>query len=241
MPSLLPTLLNAYQQYGYPLLWGSIVVAALGDFNLLLLFVLALSAFVCGDTIGYGIGRRWGSTLLHGLAHTKRLPLLSPSTVARSRVSFKRWGGWAVFLSRFPFSAVGSSINVLAGTERFPYRHFLVADIAGEALGATVPLILGYSFAASWKAVGALVGAVSLGALTLFVVLFLLFRLGKMAQRLRAAMIRQEKRATKPTHLCQLIKYAGTCTENAREPWNSNIDSHMNQIVSSRSDKQKED
>ncbi len=109
MPTLLPALFNSLQQYGYPVLWGSIVVAALGvplptslillamgalaargDFNLLLLFVLALNAFVCGDTIGYGIGRRWGSQLLNWLAQPKRLSVLSPSTVARSRVSFKR-------------------------------------------------------------------------------------------------------------------------------------------------------
>ena len=63
MHTFLPALLNALQQYSYPVLWGSIAVAAigvpfpisllllamgacaaLGDFNMVLLFVLALAS-----------------------------------------------------------------------------------------------------------------------------------------------------------------------------------------------------
>ena len=206
MPTFLPALLNSLQQYSYPVLWSSIFVAAigiplpiilvllaagafaaLGDFNIVLLFVIALSAFVAGDSIGYFIGRRWGSKLLNWLAQPKGQYFISPRTVERSRVYFNRQGGWAVFLSRFLFSAFGSIINLLAGTELFPYRYFLIADILGKALGASIPLALGYIFAASWEAVGDIVGAVSLLALALLVVIFLILSPGKDGQRLKSS------------------------------------------------------
>lgn len=203
MPAFLPALLNWLQQYSYPVLWGLIMVAAigvplpislvllamgafaaLGDFNIGLLFALALSASVCGDSIGYFIGRLWGSKLLNWLAQPKGQFFISARTVERSREYFNRQGGWAVFLSRFLFSAFGSVINLLAGTELMPYRHFLLADILGKVLSASIPLALGYIFVASWEAVGDIVGAVSLLALALLVVIFLIWRLAKMAKSL---------------------------------------------------------
>jgi len=203
--TFLPALLNLVQQYGYPVLWVSMFVAAigiplpmgltllamgafaaLGDFSIVLLLVLTFSASVCGDNIGYFIGRRWGSKLLYWLAHPKRQRFISPRIVERSRAYFNRRGGWAVFLTRFLFSAFGSVTNLLAGTELFPYRHFLFADIPGEALGAVIPLSLGFSFAASWEAVSDIFGAISLLALVLLAVIFLIYRLVKMAKGLKA-------------------------------------------------------
>jgi len=203
--TFLPALLNLVQQYGYPVLWVSMFVAAigiplpmgltllamgafaaLGDFSIVLLLVLTFSASVCGDNIGYFIGRRWGSKLLYWLAHPKRQRFISPRIVERSRAYFNRRGGWAVFLTRFLFSALGSITNLLAGTELFPYRHFLFADIPGEALGAAIPLSLGYIYGASWEAIGDIFGAISLLALALLLVIFLIYRLVKMAKVLKA-------------------------------------------------------
>ena len=200
----LSALLNSILRYSYPVLWVSIFVAAigvplpiilvllaagafaaLGDFNIVLLFVIALSAFVAGDNVGYFIGRRWGSKLLNWLAQPKRQRFISPRTVERSRAYFNRQGGWAVFLSRFLFSALGSVINLVAGTELFPYRRFLLADIAGKALGASIPLALGYIFVASWEAVGDIVGAVSLLALALLATIYSTFHMVRMVQRLK--------------------------------------------------------
>ncbi len=201
MSTFLPALLNLLQQYGYPVLWVAVFVgaigiplpisltllamgafAALGDFNIVLLVILALMASVCGDNVGYFIGRRWGSKLLNWLAHPKRQRFISPHTVERSRAYFNRRGGWAVFLTRFLFTALGSVTNLLAGIELLPYRHFLFADVPGEALGVTIPLSLGFIFAASWEAVGDIVGTISLLALALLVVIFLIYRLVKMTK-----------------------------------------------------------
>ena len=79
MNSVLPYLINWLQQFGYPALWLAVFVAsagvplpivlvllaagafaALGDFNLVILAITATSAAVCGDSVGYWIGRWWG-------------------------------------------------------------------------------------------------------------------------------------------------------------------------------------
>lgn len=192
MSTLLSILITSLQAYGYPVLWLIVFVAsvgaplptslvllasgafaALGDFDIALLIVITVSASACGDSTGYFIGRRWGSKVLDWLERPGRrrhiLAPLAPATIARSRISFKRHGGWAIFLSRFLFSAFGGIINLIAGSDLYPYRRFLPFDIAGQVLGAVIPLTLGYVFGVSWEAVGDI-----LGAFSAFIFMFLL-------------------------------------------------------------------
>ena len=88
-------------------------------------------------------------------------------------------------LSRFLFSALGGIINLLSGSELYPYRYFLLFDSSGEALGASIPLLLGYVFGASWEAVGDVLGYSSFLFLSLFIVIILVSRLIKNARILK--------------------------------------------------------
>ncbi len=91
MSSLLSLLLTFLQSYGYLALWITVFVAAvgipipitllllaagafaaLGDFNFVLLFILSLSALICGDNTGYWIGRIWGSRVLNWIERSKK-------------------------------------------------------------------------------------------------------------------------------------------------------------------------
>ena len=209
MSVFLTALLNIIQDYGYPALWVSIFIAAvglplpialmllaagafaaLGDFNIVLLTLVSTSAFVAGDNLGYAIGRLWGSKGAEWLEHSKLgKRFLKPDSVARSRLYFKKRGGWAIFFSRFLVTALGGVINLLAGTELYPYRYFLLIDIAGEALGALIPLLLGFAFGASWEAVGDILGTFSLLVLGLLIVIYLficLLRYARGEQKARA-------------------------------------------------------
>jgi membrane-associated protein len=197
MSVFLTALLNIMQSYGYPALWVSIFIAAvglplpialvllaagafaaLGDFNLVLLTLISISASVAGDNLGYAIGRLWGSRGADWLEHSKLgKRFLKPDSVARSRLYFKKRGGWAIFFSRFLVAALGGVVNLLAGTELYPYRYFLFFDIAGEALGALIPLLLGFAFGATWEAVGDILGTFSLLILGLLIVIYLFIRL----------------------------------------------------------------
>ncbi|GAC1405760.1 MAG: hypothetical protein NVSMB49_25180 [Ktedonobacteraceae bacterium] len=198
MSTFLPTLLTWLQMYGYPMLWVCICVAsvglplpislvllaagafaALGDFNIFLLALVAVTASVSGDSLSYLLGRRIGTPIFDWLAHSKRFRLLTPQHLTQAQDYFTRRGAWAIFLSRFLFSGLGSVINLLAGAERYPYRRFLLFDFSGEVLGASIPLILGYIFGASWEAVGDIMGASSGFAIALFVVIALAIQLIK--------------------------------------------------------------
>jgi len=207
MSNLLSLLLTFLQTYGYIALWITVYVAAvgipipitllllaagafaaLGDFNLALLFVISFSALICGDNTGYWIGRIWGSRALNWIERSKRWNrLIPPQRIVQSRQYFRRRGGWAIFLSRFLFSALGGIINLLSGSELYPYRYFLLFDSSGEALGAIIPLMLGYVFGASWEAVGDVLGYSSFLLLSLLIVIILVSRLIKNARILKQA------------------------------------------------------
>ena len=199
MSSLHPLLLHLLHEYGYPVLWFTVFISAIGlplptslvllaagaiaargDFNIVLLIVITITASSCGDNVGYFIGRSWGSRTLNWLVQPRRLHLIPAHTITRSRLYFKRRGGWAIFFSRFLFSALGGVMNLLAGAERYPYRHFLQYDVTGETLGAVIPLSLGYALGACWEAGSNLLGALSGFAFILFLVMLLVRRLVKM-------------------------------------------------------------
>ncbi|HEU0002484.1 MAG TPA: VTT domain-containing protein [Ktedonobacteraceae bacterium] len=197
MSVFLTALLNNMEAFGYPALWIFIFVAAvgiplpialvllaagafaaLGQFNLVWLALISISASVAGDNLGYLVGRLWGSKGVNWLEHSRLgRRFLKPDSVARSRLYFKKHGGWAIFLSRFLIAALGGIINLLAGTELYPYRNFLLFDIAGETVGALLPLLLGFAFGASWEAVGDVIGTLSLLVLGLLIVIYLFIRL----------------------------------------------------------------
>jgi membrane-associated protein len=202
--TLLPTLITWLQEYGYPALWftifiaaiglplpigllllGSGALAAFGDFNPAILFLLATSASVAGDSTGYFIGSRYGSKVFHWLEHQQRIRFIKPEVVIHSRLYFQKRGGWAILLSRFLFSAFGSPINLLAGAELYPYRHFLLYDAIGEAIGVSMPLVVGFAFSASWEEAGEIMSTVTLLILALLVTLYLTIYLVILVKRTR--------------------------------------------------------
>jgi membrane-associated protein len=196
MSSLLPLLLNWLHEVGYPVLWLTVFISAIGlplptslvllaagaiaargDFIIVLLIGITITASSCGDNVGYFIGRGWGSRTLNWLVQTRRLHVIPARTITRSRLYFMRRGGWAIFYSRFLFSTLGGVMNLLAGAERYPYRHFLLYDVTGETLGAVIPISLGYALGACWEAGSNLLGALSGFAFILFLIMLLVSRL----------------------------------------------------------------
>jgi membrane-associated protein len=199
--------IDALQQYGYPVLWlivfiaaagapisGSLLLsaagafAALGDFNIFILFAIALSAAVMGDNLGYFIGRRVGIPLLAWFERQKRFRFITPERLARGRAYFNRRTAWAVFITRFLIVVLGGPINFLAGVEEYPYFHFLFWDISGQILGALISLGLGFAFAESWEEVAGIFGAFSILVLVSLVAIVLSIMLMRW--------IRQSRRAT---------------------------------------------
>jgi membrane-associated protein len=198
--------LDALQQYGYPALWLIVFVAAagapisgnlllfaagafaaFGDFKLIILFPVAVSAAVLGDNLTYFIGRRLGAPLLTWIERQRRLRWISPQALERALAYFRRRSGWTIFITRFLIVALGGAINLLAGVEQYPYRNFLFWDVSGQILGAAIPLGLGFIFAASWEQVAGIFGAFSglflafIAAIVLTMLILRRIRQGKIA------------------------------------------------------------
>ncbi len=198
--------IDVLQLYGYPALWLIVFVAAagapisgslllfaagafasLGDFNIFMLFPIALSAAVMGDNLGYFIGRRVGMPLIGWLERQKRFRFITPQALERGRAYFRRRAAWTVFITRFLIVVLGGPVNLVAGLEQYPYHNFLFWDISGQILGAIIPLGLGFVFAKSWEEVAGIFGALSSLFLALLVVMILLAVLmRKIHQRRRA-------------------------------------------------------
>ena len=183
---------DALQLYGYPVLWlvvffaaagapisGSLLLFAAGafatldDFNLFILFPVALSAAVLGDNLGYFIGRRLGVALIGWLERRKRFRFITPQAMERGRHYFRRRAGWTIFITRFLIVVLGGPVNIVAGLELYPYPNFLFWDVSGQTLSVIMSLGLGFIFARSWEEVAAVFGSLSSLVLALFVALFL--------------------------------------------------------------------
>jgi membrane-associated protein len=185
MTVFLAPLVTFLQEYGYPMLWLTTFVAAVGaplpvalvllaagafsaqgDFNVVVLAAVTTSAMVAGDCTGYLVGRLWGTKVLEWLPYSRvGKHFITPKAIEHSRLFFRQRGGWAIFLTRFLLSALGSVTNLVAGAESFPARTFVLFTVSGEALGAVIPLALGFIAGASWEAIGDLLGDASLVAL----------------------------------------------------------------------------
>lgn len=66
-----------------------------------------------------------------------------------------------VFTSRFLFTAIGPSVNILAGFMKTGWKTFLLADILGEFFYIMITLGLGYSFASEWETIVSLFSSAS--------------------------------------------------------------------------------
>lgn len=211
MSIFLPALLNWLQAYGYSVIWLAIFVASAGfpipsalvllaagafahagDFNIFLLAGLAITASVGGDSTGYYIGRRWGTRVIGWLETSRWNRFISARRIERGRLRFKRQAGWAVFLTRFLFPALGGIVNLLAGADPYPYRYFLACDISGEFLSAVIPLSLGFAFGASWEAVGDVLGSFSVFALAMLAAVVLAIYLVRTMRHTKKAQVGEQ-------------------------------------------------
>jgi membrane protein DedA with SNARE-associated domain len=120
-----------------------------------------VAAAIAGDSVGYLIGRRYGSRLLNTRPLRRRRQRL-----AAARSMLRRRGGPAVFLGRF-VAFLRAVVPFLAGSSSLPYRTFLAYDAAGGLGWGIGSVLLGYlagnSYAAIEKTFGLTVAIVVVG------------------------------------------------------------------------------
>ena len=123
------------------------------DVSPLWIAVAATIGAVVGDSIGYGIGRRYGMGLFDWAG--RKMPRhFGPAHVRAAERLFARWGVFAVFFGRF-VALLRIFAGPLAGALRMHYRRFLPANVLGGlcwATGTTFAIYLLGVVAEQWLA-----------------------------------------------------------------------------------------
>jgi membrane-associated protein len=125
---------------------------------------VAVLAAITGDSVGYEVGRQFGTRLLES-----RLFARHRTGLAKGQQALRANGGRAVFLARFT-AFLRAVMPGLAGTDRMPYRRFLAFNAAGGLVWALGFTLLGYLAGASYHTVEKIAGRVSLGILAVVVI-----------------------------------------------------------------------
>jgi len=130
-------------------------------------------AAITGDSVGYEVGRRFGTRLLDSRLFAKRREGLE-----KGQQALRRHGGKAVFLARFT-ALLRAVMPGLAGTARMPYLRFLAFNAAGGLIWAVSFTLLGYLAGASYhtvEKVAGRAGEVILALILLAIVVFAIRR-----------------------------------------------------------------
>lgn len=159
------------------------VAASRGTVPLWAVIAAAVSGAIIGDSIGYLIGRLWGTQLLHGTLG--RLPVVRTHLdkhLESATAYVRRRKGRAVFLGRFT-AALRVLVPGLAGMSDVPYSSFLVFNVAGGVVWGTGFALLGYLAGASYRWVEKIA---SRGGVVLFALIVIGLILSRVHRRLAA-------------------------------------------------------
>lgn len=142
------------------------VLAFQGVVPLWAVLLAGIAGAVIGDSIGYGLGRRYGRALVDGTLGR----FVNREHLDRGERYLAARGGAAVFFGRFT-AALRVMVPGLAGMARLPYLTFLAFNVAGGVLWGSAAVLLGYLAGSSWRRVEHLASRIGLVALVVVVVL----------------------------------------------------------------------
>jgi membrane protein DedA with SNARE-associated domain len=192
--SLSDYLLSTFGIYGLPVLFGVLLIGAIGfpmpgslllvaagsfveqgDINQWWVLILASAGAVLGDNVGYALGRwggrrfvKWMSRFVGG---EKRLQHVEDW--------LKRWGGAGIFLSRWLLTPLGPVINLTSGMAGYSWPRFLFFALTGEVLWVILYVMLGKLFSDRVEAMREVLGDFTWMIVGLIVVLALGWKLAQ--------------------------------------------------------------
>jgi membrane protein DedA with SNARE-associated domain len=147
--SLIPlhSLDNLFHEYGYPVIFLAIMLESIGlplpgeslmiaaalyaanthQLNILVIVPLAAAGAICGDQIGYGVGRWIGPRVLARWGHKIGL---TDERLELGQFLFRKYGGAVVFFGRF-VAFLRTFAALLAGANHMPWHNFLLWNCLG--------------------------------------------------------------------------------------------------------------
>jgi membrane protein DedA with SNARE-associated domain len=127
------------------------VLAARGDMDIVTVIVVAATAAIVGDNVGYWIGRLGGRKLIRRWGFLERH---AGKVLPWSERFFKRHGAKTIFLGRF-IAVLRVTAAWLAGISRMEWWRFFLWNAAGGICWAVlVGLVAYYGGKAAGEAVG---------------------------------------------------------------------------------------
>ncbi|MDR6225011.1 DedA family protein [Desmospora profundinema] len=122
-------------------------LASVGQLNLALTFVSALSGSMCGITISYWLGKRLGYPFLE--RYGSRI-FITRRRLKRSRLLFRKYGNWVLFFGYF-IPGIRHVTAYMAGISRLSVRRFAAYAYGGALTWCTTFIGLGFLVGAHWK------------------------------------------------------------------------------------------
>ena len=115
---------------GETLLIAGALLATQGQFNIYILMVVAWTAAVLGDNVGYLIGRLGGRRLVLRFG---KFVFITPKRLEYAEGFFRRRGAIVVVVARF-IEILRQLNGIIAGTANMPWGRFLLYNGIGAAL-----------------------------------------------------------------------------------------------------------
>lgn len=159
--SLSDYLLSTLGVYGLPVLFGALLIGAVGvplpatllllaagsfteqgDMKLWPVLLLSAAAAILGDNIGYALGRWGGRRLVQRLGRF----VGGPERLKSAEKWLNRWGGAGIFFSRWLLTPLGPVVNITSGMSGYSWPRFLFYGALGEALWVVLYVLLGRFF-----------------------------------------------------------------------------------------------
>ncbi|MGH9759987.1 MAG: DedA family protein, partial [Blastocatellia bacterium] len=181
-------LLSLLSLYGIPALFGILAVSSAGvPFPITLLLIVAgsfvsqgqmklwevitfgIAGAVTGDQIGYFIGRWGGREVVERF--TKRIG--GEGGIRRAEAFNNRWGGSAVFFSRWLATPLGPWVNFASGISGYSWLRFAFWDLLGEIVWVVLYVFLGKYFSDRVQALADIMGNLSWAIAGVIVSIFL--------------------------------------------------------------------
>lgn len=183
-----------------PLVMGGVLVHR-GQANLATMILVGYLGIIIGDSIMFGLGRRFGSKLgAHGPAPGIFARIVTPEKRARVEGMFKKHGEKIVMLARF-LPGVRTVTYFTAGSVGMRYSLFVLYDSIAALASAPIFVLLGYYFGGD---IELLLARVAAGERKVVVTLLVLVVGSLLFNRWRAR--RREKKELEQTLLKQQLE-----------------------------------
>src|SRR3972149_2889196 len=132
--------IDKFGVFTYIILFAVGALSAVGQLNILTLYVVILAAAILGDTVNYWIGYRIGPKIFENDNKYIKKEYLN-----KTKSFYEKHGGKTIILARF-IPIIRTFAPFVAGVGIMNYRKFIIYNIFGGTLWVTLFIFLVYCF-----------------------------------------------------------------------------------------------